>query len=418
MGRLPNKIKQNPKLVQREMSDGRASLWLEYYLGRTETPLYDDDGNPLLYESGAMKGKPKYQIKHNRKKESLNLYVWLHPRNTQERQQNKNTLMLAEKIRFEKEQEMLEDRKGYRLKREKESDFIRYFQQHCDNVAFTVPVQKSYRYALDRFREYLSETPRYSRYTDVMPMDAITPELVLGFTNYLRRKCSGEGPKKNYHWFKKVIADAVEEDILKKNPCKGIRIIYDTNVVLKDILTPREINRLAAFRYDGEHREVQRAFIFCCYTGLRFCDVSNLTYGNIDSESMVMRFNQKKAVGRSAHASVVTPLNEELLKLIGNPKEEDNLGEKIFQLPHTTTAQKHLSRWISLAGIKKKITWHCSRHSFAVNLLNAGTDIKTVSSLLGHASIKMTEKYLHVIDSRKQKAINKLGRITFDIEDN
>lgn len=105
------------------MSDGRASLWLEYYLGRTETPLYDDDGNPLLYESGAMKGKPKYQIKHNRKKESLNLYVWLHPRNTQERQQNKNTLMLAEKIRFEKEQEMLEDRKGYRLKREKESDF-------------------------------------------------------------------------------------------------------------------------------------------------------------------------------------------------------------------------------------------------------------------------------------------------------
>ncbi|MDE6842486.1 MAG: phage integrase SAM-like domain-containing protein [Muribaculaceae bacterium] len=52
-------------------------------------------------------------------------------------------------------------------------------------------------------------------------MDAITPELVLGFTNYLRRKCSGEDPKKNYHWFKKVIADAVEEDIIKKNPCKG-----------------------------------------------------------------------------------------------------------------------------------------------------------------------------------------------------
>ncbi len=45
------------------------------------------------------------------------------------RQQNKNTLQLAEKIRFEKEQEMLEDRKGYRLKREKESNFIRYFQQ-------------------------------------------------------------------------------------------------------------------------------------------------------------------------------------------------------------------------------------------------------------------------------------------------
>ena len=61
---------------------------------------------------------------------------------------------------------------------------------------------------------------------------------------------------------------------------------------------------------------------------------------------------------------------------------------------------------------------HCARHSIAVNLLNAGTDIKTVSSLLGHASIKMTEKYLHVIDQRKQKTINKLGKVAFDTERN
>ena len=342
--------------------------------------------------------------------------MWVHPRSAQERQQNKNTLILAEKIRFEKEQEMLEDRKGYRLKREKESNFIRYFQQHCDNEAFTLPVRKSYKYSLIRFQEYLGLTPRYSKYVDVMPMDAVTPDLVLGFSNYLRSKCSGEGPRKNYHWFKKVLADAVEEDLIKKNPCKGIRIVYDTNVVLKEMLTPKEIIQLATFRYEGEHREVQRAFIFCCFTGLRYCDVSALTFANVDYESMVMRFNQKKSAGRSAHAAVITPLNNELLRLIGNPKDENNSKERIFNLPHTGTARKHLSRWVSLAGIKKSITWHCSRHSFAVNLLNAGTDIKTVSSLLGHASIKMTEKYLHVIDQRKQKAINKLGKVAFDVE--
>lgn len=417
MGRLPNKLKQNPKLIQREMSDGRASLWLEYYLGRSESPVYDDDGNHVVYESGAMKGKRKYRVQHLRKKEALNLYVWVHPRSAQERQQNKNTLILAEKIRFEKEQEMLEDRKGYRLKREKESNFIRYFQKHCDNEAFTLPVRKSYKYSLIRFQEYLGLTPRYSKYVDVMPMDAVTPDLVLGFTNYLRSKCSGEGPRKNYHWFKKVLADAVEEDLIKKNPCKGIRIVYDTNVVLKEILTPKEINHLASFRYEGEHREVQRAFIFCCFTGLRYCDVSALTFANVDYESMVMRFNQKKSAGRSAHAAVITPLNNELLRLIGTPKEENNPKERIFNLPHTGTARKHLARWVSLAGIKKSITWHCSRHSFAVNLLNSGADIKTVSSLLGHASIKMTEKYLHVIDQRKQKAINKLGKVAFDMEE-
>lgn len=415
MGRQPNKLKQNPRLFQKKMTDGRYSLFLEYYLGRTESPVYDDDGNHVLYTEGAMKGKPKYRIRHNRKTEALNLYIWAAPRNAQERQQNKNTLQLAEKIRFEKEQEMLEDRKGYRLKKEKECNFLRYFRNHRDNEAFTIPVQKSYKYAYIRFIEYLEETPRFAKYKEVLPMDAITPDMVLGFTNYLRKKCTGEGPRKNYHWFKKVIADAVDEDLIKKNPCRGIRIIYDTNVMLKEILSPREIKKLATFRYKGEHREVQRAFIFCCYTGMRFCDVAELSFTNIDYEAMVMRFNQKKAAGRSAHAAVVTPLNDELLKLIGEPENGD-YSTKIFDLPHKGTARKHLLRWVKEAGINKKITWHCARHSFAVNLLNAGADIKTVSSLLGHANIKMTEKYLHVIDSRKQKAINSLGKITFDTE--
>lgn len=413
MGRLPNKLKQNPRLVQHVMSDGRASLALDFYLGRTEAPVYDDDGNPVLYTKGAMKGKPKYTVRHQRRREALNLYIWVAPRTAQERQQNKNTLQLAEKIRFEREQEMLEDRKGYRLKKEKESNFLRYFEQHRDNEAFTKPVRLSYKYSLTRFMEYLASTPQYSKYQNVLPMEAVTPDMVLGFTNYLRKKCTGEGPRKNYHWFKKILADAVEEELIKKNPCKGIRIVYDTNVMLKEILTPKEISRLAAFRYEGEQREVQRAFIFCCFTGLRFCDVSELTFANVDYESIVMRFNQKKSAGRSAHAAVVTPLNDELLKLIGTPKGDDPAKEKIFILPHKSVARKHLARWVKLAGITKSITWHCARHSFAVNLLNAGANIKTVSALLGHASIKMTEKYLHVVDALKQKAINSLGATGF-----
>ncbi|MCM1255984.1 MAG: hypothetical protein NC221_07685 [Duncaniella sp.] len=79
------------------MTDGQASLILEYYLGSTRSPVYDDDGNHVLYEKGAMKGKPKYKTIHDRRKESLNLYIWIAPRTPQERQQNKNTLQLAEK---------------------------------------------------------------------------------------------------------------------------------------------------------------------------------------------------------------------------------------------------------------------------------------------------------------------------------
>ncbi|WP_287210362.1 integrase [Muribaculum sp.] len=109
MARIENRKRQNPKLLQSELSDGRASLYLEYYIGRTETPVIDEDGNQVFYTEGAMAGKPKFRIKHTRKKENLNLYIWLHPRTSQERLQNKNTLALAEKIRFEREQSFLED---------------------------------------------------------------------------------------------------------------------------------------------------------------------------------------------------------------------------------------------------------------------------------------------------------------------
>ncbi len=77
MAKIESKNKQNPKLQQSELKDGRASLYLEFYLGRSETPVLDEDGNQLLYTSGAMTGKPKYRIKHIRKRENLNLYVWL-----------------------------------------------------------------------------------------------------------------------------------------------------------------------------------------------------------------------------------------------------------------------------------------------------------------------------------------------------
>ena len=72
---------------------------------------------------------------------------------------------------------------------------------------------------------------------------------------------------------------------------------------------------------------------------------------------------------------------------------------------------KALRRWTARAGIDKHITWHCARHSFAVNVLTRGADIKTVSSLLGHASLKHTEKYTRAVDSLKRAAIDSLPKL-------
>ena len=106
------------------LSDGWISLYLEYYLGREETPVLDDNGNPVLYETGKMVGKPKVHTKHNRRKENLQLYLIVKSRTPIERQQNKETLELATKIRAEREQQFKESMLGYRLKKDRNINFL------------------------------------------------------------------------------------------------------------------------------------------------------------------------------------------------------------------------------------------------------------------------------------------------------
>lgn len=416
MARLQNRAKQNPKLRQLELKDGRASLLLEYYLGRTETPVLDEQGNQVLYESGAMKGKPKFHVKHTRKSESLNLYIWLHPRNQQERLQNKNTLTLAEKIRFEREQQFLEDREGYRLKKEKENNFIAYFKEKTSSELFTAEVRKAMGLVYRRFIRFLTETPRYSKYESFLHMETLTPELVTKFTEFLKATCKGSGARKMYFNFKRVVALAIEEGMLHTNPCKGIVIKHDRHLLTKEILTPEEIHTLIATRYEGERRDIQRAFVFSLFTSVRWCDIKLLTYGNVDSSTKTLRFQQKKVKTRSAHSSVIIPLSDDLLTLIGKPTEPHDSKELIFKIPEYGACDRHLKRWVKAAGINKNITWHCARHSFAVNTLDKGANIKTVSDLMGHCDISMTEKYLHVLDRQKKAAVESLGSIGFSLE--
>lgn len=166
MAKIENRTRQNPKLQQSELSDGRASLYLEYYIGRTETPVLDEDGNQVFYTEGTMAGKPKFKIKHSRKKENLNLYIWLHPRTPQERLLNKNTLALAERIRFEREQTFGEDREGYRLRKEMDEDFIEFCREFCKSQAQTKHIQETQLRGLKKFIRFLESTPRYEKFKD------------------------------------------------------------------------------------------------------------------------------------------------------------------------------------------------------------------------------------------------------------
>ena len=163
--------------------------------------------------------------------------------------------------------------------------------------------------------------------------------------------------------------------------------------------------------YQGQNPDIRRSFIFCLYTGIRFCDVVGLRFSNVDYPNRLLSFEQNKTSGHSKASNVVIPLNDGLISLIGHPSSPDNMDEVIFKLPSHTMCLKALRHWTARAGITKHITWHCARHSFAVNILNNGANIKTVASLLGHSGLKHTEKYTRAVDKLKEDAINSLPEL-------
>ena len=141
---------------------------------------------------------------------------------------------------------------------------------------------------------------------------------------------------------------------------------------------------------------------------MRFCDVKDLTFASVDYSNRLLKFEQNKTKGHSASSGVTIPLNDFLLQLIGEPTQPAGKDGVIFPLPSYEMCSKAVKRWVKRAGINKHISWHCARHSFAVNILNEGANIKTVASLLGHSGLKHTEKYTRAVDELKQKAIDSL----------
>lgn len=381
----------NPKLGAKILSDGRESLFLDFYGG------YHKEYNERL---------GREVIKKDRRREFLKLYLWQAPRTPLERQQNKEILEIAKRLRFERGQQMLDESEGYRLKKDDDVNFLEWMWSYYE--AYTKGDKRHIKRAYVVFIDFLKATHGYSKYAKRIKPQQVTKDMIMAFTEYLQHRFTGMGPHTLYSRFKKIIKYAIEHDVMRKNPTIGISIKIDNGALRKDILSMDEIQALISTHYQGESPNIRRAFIFCLYSGLRWCDVKELTYANVDFANRLLKFEQAKTKGHSSASAVVIPLNDGLLSLIGQPSTDNKKDELIFPLPSHTMCLKALRHWVKRAGIDKHITWHCARHSFAVNILNNGANIKTVASLLGHSTIAHTEKYTRAVDSLKQEAINSL----------
>lgn len=405
----------NPRLLEIEQKNGKTALYLEYYLGRREVQRTDENGEPMYYTSGKMQGKPIYSIRHIRKKEYLKLYLVTKPRTAEERESNRETRLLAERIRYERSQQLLENREGYRLAPKRaDKGFVDLFQDYIDG--YTKKDKRNMTLALNRFKELLErDYPQYCHKTAggdafyTLKASMLTAEMVGRYAEYLQEVGRNSGPASTFRRFKKVIKSMVEAGHIKKDPCIGVKVAGKEYTLTKDVLTAEEIQRLLATHYRGESREIRRAFIFSLYTGIRWCDAKDLRYSNIDYKEKVLSFEQNKTKGHSSKSRVVMPLGDELLRLIGKPEDmERDAGDLLFVLPSHTMCLKALRHWTARAGIDKHITWHCARHTFATQIISNGADIVTAASLLGHSGLTYVEVYAHALEENKRKAVASL----------
>jgi integrase len=120
-------------------------------------------------------------------------------------------------------------------------------------------------------------------------------------------------------------------------------------------------------------------------TGLRYCDARALTWANIDTNNTLTVIQSKTRL------ELVLPLSPEALYFAG-PRSKDS--DLIFPLPSNNGCNKSLRAWAKEAQIGKDITYHCARHSLGTNLHLAGLDAFGIAAVLGHTTIKHTQRYV------------------------
>lgn len=167
----------------------------------------------------------------------------------------------------------------------------------------------------------------------------------------------------------------------------------------REYLTLDELNQLANTPCESDI--LKRAALFSALTGLRHCDIKQLKWLNImkDGEHYRILFTQQKT-----KVAEYMPISDQAYQLCGERGDIDRLVFEGLQDP--SWINRPVKRWIEASGITKHITFHCFRHTYATLQLTSGTDIYTVSKMLGHKKVTTTQIYAKIVDEKKEVAAN------------
>lgn len=371
------------KLREKAISGNRLSLYLDFY-----PPITNPETGELT------------------RREFLGLYVYEKPRNPIDKQHNKDTKLLAEQIRQRRENNINKpevytefEKEQLRIKEMGEKDFIPYFKSLVDKRKNSNHDNwvSAYRY-LEKF------TNGHLKFAD------LNEKFCNDFKEYLLTTKSNKSPKTKlaqnsalsyFNKLKAALKQAYKDGYLQKDLDSRVESIKPAES-RRNYLSLEELNQLA--KTECNNPLLKRAALFSALTGLRFSDLKNLVWGDLQESKdygFCIQFRQQKTSGEE-----VLPISEQAVSLLGERKKST---EKIFDgLNYSAYENKHLYQWIGAAGITKNITFHCFRHTYATIQLAQGTDLYTVSKMLGHREIKTTQVYAKIVDRLKREAADRI----------
>lgn len=367
-------------LRKKPLKNGKLSLYLDFY--------------PPIIRNGK-----------STRREFLGLSIYENPKGQIEKQNNKNIEAIAEEIATKRSielnrPEIYNDMEKAQLeKKNKESqNFIDYIKKIAD------------RRHGSNYQNWISAIMYLEHYTngkllfkDITLTFAEDYKHFLLNTNSLKRKDSklSQNTALSYFTkFKTALKQAFIDEILSTDINSRIKNIkeQETN---RTYLTIEELNKLA--NTECKNDLLKRASIFSALTGLRFSDVKNLCWKNvyITNDEYYINFIQKKTEGVE-----YSPISEQAFTLLG---ERQNDSEKIFNgLKYSAYLNKQLTDWLKDAEITKDITFHSFRHTYATLQLANGTDLFTISKMLGHKNLKTTQIYAKIVNESKKQTTNKI----------
>lgn len=225
--------------------------------------------------------------------------------------------------------------------------------------------------------------------------------LMNDYVTYKKTKLTN-GTVDNYlRCLKAAFNVAVEEGIMPTNPMLALdRSHLKGTTYEREFLSVEEVKKL--IDTPCRRPDIKGAFLFSCFCGLRISDVRSLQWKHVvtTGEKMYLKITQFKT-----RRPLTIPLSRQAIKWM---PERADAGEDDYIFPPLSKNMTVLDDWAKEAGIKKHVTFHVSRHTFATMELTMGADIYTTSKLLGHTSVATTQIYAKVINSKKEEAVSLL----------